>query len=85
MEKRYPVICTPDDIRNLVVFYRGRHRIRLTGIYTITFPIWLAISAIPMEGGILSRGQILIAAERIKKIDEELASLAENNYEPHRM
>jgi hypothetical protein len=28
--------------------------------------------------------QILMAAERVRRIDEELASLAANNYEPYR-
>jgi hypothetical protein len=47
--------------------------------------IWLAIAAVPSEGGILTREEIILAAERVKKIDEELASLAENNYVPHRL
>ena len=83
-EQSKPVINTPDDVRNLVVFCRKHHRLKLTGIHTITFPIWLAISAVPAKGGILTRKQILMAAERVRKIDEELASLAENNYKPYR-
>jgi hypothetical protein len=83
-EQSKPVINTPDDVRNLVVFCRKHHRLKLSGIHTITFPIWLAISAVPAKGGILTRKQILMAAERVRKIDEELASLAENNYEPYR-
>jgi len=82
---RKPVIDTPDDIRNLVVLCRKHHRLKHTGIHTITFPIWLAMSAIPLRGGILTREQILMAAERVKKIDEELASLAKNNYVPRRL
>lgn len=85
VEQSKPVIDTPDDIRNLVVFCRKHHRLRLTGIHTITFPIWLAISAIPAEGGILTKEQILFAAERVRKIDEDLAALAENNYQPNRL
>jgi len=85
VEKRKPIIDTPDDIRNLVVFCRRHHRLKLTGIHTITFPIWLAISAIPARGGILTKEQILMAAERVRVIDEELASLAENNYKPNRL
>lgn len=83
--KDKPIIDTPDDIRNLVVFCRKHHRLKLTGIHTITFPIWLAVSAVPTKGGILTKEQILIAVERVKKIDEELATFAENNYVPHRM
>ena len=84
-EKSKPIIDTPDDVRNLVVFCRKHHRLRLTGIHTITFPIWLAISAIPKAGGILTKEQILIAAERVRKIDDDLAMLAENNYQPNRL
>jgi hypothetical protein len=80
-----PIIDTPDDIRNLVVFCRKHHRLKYTGIHTITFPIWLAISAVPTRGGILSKEQIIMAAERVRMIDEELAVLAENNYIPHRV
>ena len=80
-----PIMDTPDDIRNLVVFCRKHHRLKLTGIHTITFPIWLAIAAVPSRGGILTKDQILMAAERVRKIDEELAALAENNYQPNRL
>lgn len=83
VSKEKPIIDTPDDIRNLVVICRKHHRLKHTGIHTISFPIWLAMSAIPAEGGVLSREQILIAMERVKKIDEELASIAENNFQPH--
>jgi len=79
-----PVIDTPDDIRNLVVLCRKHHRLKFTGMHSISFPIWLAISAVPEDGGILTRNQIIMAAERVKKIDEELASLAANNYNPQR-
>ncbi len=82
---KIPTINTPDDIRNLVVLCRKHHRLKYTGIHTITFPIWLAMSATPMEGAILSREQLLVAIERVKKIDEELASLAENNYVINRL
>ncbi len=85
VEKDKPIIDTPDDIRNLVVFCRTHHRLKLTGIHNITFPIWLAVSAIPSRGGILTKEQVLIAAERVKKIDDELASFAGNNYKPHRL
>jgi len=85
LEKTKPIIDTPDDIRNLVVFCRKHHRLKLTGVHTITFPIWLAIAAVPERGGILTKEQILIAAERVRVLDEELASFAENNYKPHRV
>ena len=84
-QKKKKYLDTPDDIRNLVVFCRKHHRLKLTGIHTISFPIWLAMSAIPMKGGILTREQILIASERVQKIDQELAAFAENNYVPHRV
>jgi hypothetical protein len=84
-EQLKPIIDTPDDIRNLVVFCRKHHRLKLTGIHTISLPIWLAICAVPARSGILSKKQILLAAERVKVLDEELASIAENNYEPHRL
>ncbi len=80
-----PIIDTPDDIRNLVVLCRKHHRLKHTGIHTITFPIWLAMSATPLEGAVLSREQLLAAIERVKKIDEELAALAETNYEINRL
>ena len=32
-----------------------------------------------MKGGILTREQILIASERVQKIDQELAAFAKNN------
>ena len=60
------------------------HRLKFTGVHTMTFPIWLAMSAVPVKGGILTRAQIMKAAERVRLIDEELASLAENNYKPQR-
>jgi len=46
--------------------------------------LWLAVSAVPTSGGVLSREQLLLAVERVAKIDEELAAYAENNYKPHR-
>lgn len=85
VQRSKPIIESPDDIRNLVVFCREHHRLKYTGVHTITFPIWLAVSGVPSEGGILSRDQIVLAAERVRKIDEELATLAENNYVPLRV
>jgi len=80
-----PILDTPDDIRNLVVFCRKHHRLKLTGIHTITLPIWLSICAVPTGTGILTKEQILLAAERVQMLDEELASFAANNYEPQRL
>ncbi len=48
----------------------------------MSFPTWLAMTAVPMDGGILSREQVVLAMERVQKIDSELAALAENNYKP---
>ncbi len=55
-----------------------------SGIHTVSFPLWLAVSAVPTDGGVLSREQLLLAVERVAKIDEELAAYAGNNYKPHR-
>jgi len=85
LDQSKPIIDTVDDIRNLVVLCREHHRLKYTGIHTITFATWLAMSAVPLEGGILCREQIILAAERVKKIDEELAALAGNNYVPNRV
>jgi hypothetical protein len=80
-----PVIDTPDDARNLVVLCRTHHRLKLSGIHTVTFPIWLAVSAVPQGGGILTKEKVLAAAERVLKIDAELAAFAANNYKPNRL
>jgi hypothetical protein len=81
-EKKY--LDSPDDLRNCVVLCVEHHRIKLTGIHTISFPLWMAIAAVPSRGGVLSKEQILIAIERVKAIDDELASFAANNYKPNR-
>ncbi|MBI4651784.1 hypothetical protein HY745_10975 [Candidatus Desantisbacteria bacterium] len=62
LEKTKPIIDTPDDLRNLVVFCKTHHRLVYSGVHTISFPIWLALSAVPEKGGILTKEQILIAA-----------------------
>jgi hypothetical protein len=82
--KSKPYLDSPDDIRNLVVICRKHHRLKITGIHMITFPIWLAMAAVPSRGGILTKKQILLAAERVRMIDEQLASFAANNYKPTR-
>jgi hypothetical protein len=46
--------------------------------------LWLSVSAVPTSGNVLSREQLLLAVERVAKIDEELTAYAENNYKPHR-
>jgi HNH endonuclease len=81
--KKY--LDTPDDARNLVVLCREHHRLKYTGIHSVSFPLWLAVAAIPAGGGVLSREQLLLAVERVSKIDDELASYAANNYKPHRL
>ena len=40
------------------------------------------MAAVPTGGGVLSREQILIAMERVRSIDEQLAILADNDYKP---
>ncbi len=80
--KKY--IDSPDDARNLVVLCKEHHRLKYSGIHSVSFPLWLAVSAIPAGGGVLSRQQLLAAVERVSKIDDELAAYAANNYQPHR-
>jgi DNA-binding response OmpR family regulator len=80
-----PIIDSPDDARNLVVLCQQHHRFKFTGIHSVSFPLWLAISAVPSAGGILSREQLLAAVERVSKIDDELAAFAANNYQPNRI
>jgi hypothetical protein len=84
LEQKKKIVDSPDDIRNLVVLCRKHHRLTHTGIHTLSFPIWLAMSGVPAKGGILTKEQIIIAADRVKKLDEELAVMAGNNYQPHR-
>ncbi len=84
LSKTKKFVDTPDDARNLVVLCKEHHRLKYSGIHTVSFPLWLAVSAVPSGGGVLSRQQILMAVERVSKIDEALASYAENNYQPHR-
>jgi hypothetical protein len=79
-----PVVDTPDDARNLVVLCKEHHRLKFTGVHSVSFPLWLTIAAVPIGGGILTRAQLVTAVERVSKIDEELASYAANNYQPHR-
>jgi len=85
LSKTKKFLDTPDDARNLVVLCREHHRLKYTGIHTISFPLWLAIAGVPSEGGILTREQVTTAVARVSKIDEELASYAANNYTPHRL
>lgn len=84
LSKTKKFLDTPDDARNLVVLCREHHRLKYSGIHTVSFPLWLAVSAVPTGGGVLTREQLLLAVERVAKIDEELATYAENNYKPHR-
>lgn len=84
LERQKPIIDTPDDLRNLVVLCLEHHRTKFMGIHTISFPTWLAVSAVPTDGGIMSKEQVMIAAQRVQALDQELAAMAGNNYEPHR-
>jgi hypothetical protein len=79
-----PILDTPDDLRNLVVLCVEHHRLLHTGVHVLSFPLWLAMSAVPTGGGVLTREQLLTAVQRVSKIDEELAAFAANNYQPHR-
>ena len=85
LRAKKPIIDSPDDARNLVVFCRQHHRLKHTGIHTISFPLWLSMAAVPAEGGVLTKAQIVMAAERVQKIDDALAEFAENNYHPNRL
>ena len=46
---------------------------KYSGIHTVSFPLRLAVSAVPTGGGVLSREQILLAVDRVAKIDAKLA------------
>lgn len=80
-----PFLDTPDDLRNLVVLCTEHHRLQYSGIHSVSFPLWLAVAAVPTGGGVLTREQLMAAVERVAKIDDELASYAANNYKPHRL
>ena len=85
LSKSKHVLDSPGDARNLVVLCREHHRLKYSGIHTVSFPVWPAVAAVPSGGGVLSREELLMAVERISKIDEELASYAANNYQPQRL
>lgn len=84
LNKEKKFVDSPDDLRNLVVLCREHHRLKFTGVHTVSFPLWMAIAAVPIKGGVLTREQLLIAVNRVKSIDEELAGYAENNYKSQR-
>jgi hypothetical protein len=83
-EREHPIMDTPDDLRNCVVLCLKHHRKKLTGIHNISFPIWVALSCVPVRGGLLTREEVLMSVRRVKAIDEELAEMADRNYKPHR-
>jgi hypothetical protein len=78
---RNPILENPDDIRNLIVLCREHHRLKLSGVHTISFPVWLVMAAVPDEGGILTKEQILAAVSRVQVLDQEIANSAARNYE----
>lgn len=80
LEEDEPVLKSPDDLRNLVVLCKKHHRLKFTGIHSISFPIWLAVAGVPSEGGILTREQILTAVERVQQLDSALSSYASKDY-----
>jgi len=83
--KKKPVINSPDDARNLVVLCDEHHRLKGTGVHTVSFPLWLALAAVPLKDAVLTKEQLLIAVSRVSAIDQELASYAANNYQPNRL
>lgn len=82
LAKKKPLLDSPDDARNLVVLCREHHRLKFSGIHTVTFPLWLALAAVPISGGVLTREQVLLAMERVGALDQQLAAYAEQNYRP---
>ena len=67
LENEKPVIDTLDDIRNLVVLCRTHHRLNYTSTHTISLPIWLAIATMPLKSGTLTKEEVILATERVKR------------------
>lgn len=82
LAKQKPVLDSPDDARNLVVLCREHHRLKFTGIHTVSFPLWLAIAAVPVKNAVLTREQLMLAVARVSALDQELAGYSANNYTP---
>ena len=72
--KRTGSLSTPDDVRNLVVLCQAHHRSRFTGAHMITFPIWLALSALRSKAG-LDRAAVVRVATNLKRIDEAVSDI----------
>jgi hypothetical protein len=68
------VMQSPDDIRNLVVLCQDHHRMTGTGVHTISFPVWIALSAI-RKGSKLTRHDVVRAAAQLRRIDEATADI----------
>jgi hypothetical protein len=68
------VIRSPDDIRNLIVLCQDHHRITGTGVHTISFPVWVALSAIKPSRK-LTRHDVVRAAAQLRRIDEATADI----------
>jgi hypothetical protein len=68
------VMRSPDDIRNLVVLCQDHHRIAGTGVHTISFPVWIALSAMK-KGENLTRHDVVRAAAQLRRIDEATADI----------
>ncbi len=68
------VMRTPDDLRNLIVLCQYHHRLTGTGVHTISFPIWIALSAM-RKGGRLTRHDVVRAAAQLRRIDEATADI----------
>lgn len=61
-------ITSPDDKRNLVVLCELHHRGEDNGVHAITFPIWIALSA--LKPGVSLTKQIKVIQEADKKLQK---------------
>ena len=68
------MIQSPDDIRNLVVLCQYHHRIAGTGVHTISFPVWIALSAVKRSRR-LTRRDVVRGAAQLRRIDEATADI----------
>ncbi len=68
------IMRSPDDIRNLVVLCQDHHRIAGMGVHTISFPVWIALSAMK-RGDRLTRNDVVRAAAQLRRIDEATADI----------
>jgi hypothetical protein len=82
LQKRYAdavesgPLCTPDDVRNLVVLCQQHHRDKGVGIHMISFPVWIGMAALK-KGGTLTRGELARTAAHLRRLDEATADVLE--------